>query len=461
MRDGLRRSTLKRGRSLEELSPVSSAASAGAGRVDDMEEAPLRKRRRTSSLCSEHSALEEAEQLTDEGQVHLGVPIREDVGGMRRDEEEASFESPLSQVTRPSFLAVLSSSEEATRPALDTVMEGDEIEVHAAQSSHSQVSESSPSVMSLGSETSEASTPVEGSESEEESAGIGEAVEALEGNSEQSSTRSTDEEVLMEEVEVHGGEEHSEEAEVMEDESGMQELDMDNVELLPAHESEIGKPDATHDEEYSDGEEEVKTPTADSLLEYKAVEDTNLIESSSESLQFSPDEEVESPLGSGPIEWDHSPTSSGGLQELDGHSSQRSQSEELEILGSEQDEDEANNEGSTAEEHYDHGGRVEERSGVLDDAEGDREAVDAMEPAPIPMSATGRPLRRAAIAALEEIHAEAASNTRPHHFHSSPDAVDFQDEHGQMAEVTVEVVAIITLYGNEPSVGWSGPNGVE
>lgn len=69
MRDGLCRSTLKRARSLEELSPVSSAASAGTGRVDDMEEAPLRKRRRTSSLCSEHSALEEAEQLTDEGQV--------------------------------------------------------------------------------------------------------------------------------------------------------------------------------------------------------------------------------------------------------------------------------------------------------------------------------------------------------------------------------------------------------
>lgn len=303
---------------------------------------------------------------------------------MRRDEEEASFESPLSQVTRPSFLAVLSSSEEATRPALDTVMEGDEIDVwlthglpgsthfdqvHAAQSSHSQVSESSPSVMSLGSETSEASTPVEGSESEEESAGIGEAVEALEGNSEQSSTRSTDEEVLMEEVEVHGGEEHSEEAEVMEDESEMQELDMDNAELLPAHESEIGKPDATHDEEYSDGEEEeeeegAKTPTADSLLEYKAVEDTNLIESSSESLQFSPDEEVESPLGSGPIEWDHSPTSSGGLPQLDEPSSQQSQSEELEILGSEPAEDEANDEGSTAEEHYDHEGRVEERSGA-------------------------------------------------------------------------------------------------
>ncbi|KAF4665285.1 hypothetical protein FOL46_003765 [Perkinsus olseni] len=459
MKDGPCRSTLKRGRPSEELSP----ASAGSGVeevIDEVDEAPMRKRRRTSSLCSEVSALEEPEQSDEAAQaLSVGAP-RSTTASVKSDGDDAGFESPRSQVTRPSFLGVLPADAE-TRPPPEQIEageedeeEGSDAEVHAPESAaSSRSSESSPSVVSLGSEASEASTPVGSSESEEgehseESAGIGEAVDALGDVFEESSTRSTDEEVSIREVEAPVTEEEPEHFGGVEDAQDEQEMQDVEMEETSSHESDIEQqPEVEGVASEGEDEEEAKTPTADSLLGYEGAEDSEVSEAVSESAEFSPDdevEEVESPLGSGPVDSDHE---LGSTREEAQHLDEHSQSESDWHDGTHESDmgdvehpltaptAEEESEGSNVDEHQERE-TAEELTDVHDDDEGiaTPEGVeeDVEEIEPITEPASGRPLRRAAIAAMHRIHDEVASFTRPYHFHTPSDTAPTSAEKGAM-----------------------------
>ncbi|KAF4709878.1 hypothetical protein FOZ63_027244, partial [Perkinsus olseni] len=96
---------------------------------------------------------------------------------------------------------------------------------------------------------------------------------------------------------------------------------------------------------------------------------------------------------------------------------------------------EEESEGSNADEHQEMG-TVQEHRDVHDDGEGiaTPEGVeeDVEEIEPITEPASGRPLRRAAIAAMHRIHDEVASFTRPYHFHTSSDTAPTSAEKGAM-----------------------------
>ncbi|KAF4696774.1 hypothetical protein FOZ60_015675 [Perkinsus olseni] len=404
--------------------------------IDEVEEAPVRKRRRTSSLCSEVSALEEPEQSDEAAQaLSVGAPRK----------HYCIRVLPADAETRP--------SPEQIEAGEEGEEEGSDAEVHASESAaSSRSSGSSPSVVSLGSEASEASTPVGSSESEEEhseeSAGIGEAVDALGDVFEESSTRSTDEEVSIQEVEAPVTEEEPEHfggVEEAQDEQEMQDVEMEEA---FSHETDIEQQGEVEGEA-SEGEdgEEAKTPTADSLLGYEGAEDSEVSEAVSESAEFSPDdemEEVESPLGSGPVDSDHElgSTLEEG-QQLDEHSQSESDwhdgthesdmGDVEHLLTAPTPEEES--EGSNADEHQERE-TAEELTDVHDDDEGiaTPEGVeeDVEEIEPITEPASGRPLRRAAIAAMHRIHDEVASFTRPYHFHTSSDTAPTSAEKGAM-----------------------------
>ncbi|KAF4676961.1 hypothetical protein FOL47_004203, partial [Perkinsus chesapeaki] len=457
----------------EEGSP-SATSEKSIEEAEEVEEAPVRKRRRTSSMLSEVSALEEPEQVADSDQVCSVTSLGSTAAAFNTDADDTAFESPRSHIDRPSFLGDVGDIADS-RPQLEPVeeeSEGEEEEEHGSRSSAA-----SPSVVSVGSDTSQLSTPIRSSESEgthtEGSVGIGEAVEALDEHFEEASTRSTDEEESIEEVVEPTSEEDEEEEALRRDEGDWEELEsteeaivpssdegenlpfedeeMEDVEMedveLGSHDSDSealeveskasdgsGEDATPHEEEHTPesavesprsqikSDEEVdgtKTPTADSLLEYHLVEESDAIGSPSESVQFSPDEDgeqPESPLGSRPI--DPRESLSVDLDDLHEESDgergshvdkqERELAEEEEPITSATPAERATQRDDAQSEH-----EAEESREVQDTA-----VADGGETEDIPKSAAGRPLRRAAIAALDMIHSEISAFTRPYHYHT-------------------------------------------